>query len=512
MKVGWWKAVVWAGYVAGVALVAARHEPWADEAQAWLMARDLPVGELVGRFARYEGTPPLWHLCLKAVVALGLPYQAMNWLAVGLAAVGVAIWLRWARLPAVLMVLAPFSFFLFFQYAVVARNNSLAPPLVLGLAALYRRRWQWPVAYATLLALLAASSVFGALMAGSLFGLDGLRFAAGWRQHTGAARRRAALAAAIFLAALAAVAWTVWPPADSSFNVIHGTGLERLAMALYFSLDWLPIELAGRPSLVGTVATEAIIIISSLWFARRGVLWEFLLPYAAFTSFALAKYYNAWHTGYFFLAWLLALWLSFDKVPADSRPAQLPPPLPLSLPWLRPAMIVAAGTLLAVHVFWAAVAGWNDFRRPYSGSRQLAAWIHGGHFDAARIDAVGFSCVAVQPYFNRNRFAAWGQHNASCFWWWSTQGQGEWPLPICSQGLELLVDDRPDLLIVALVTDPDERECRELTAAVARQGLPYGPPRLFEGHMFWKSRIKERGAFVVFERLPPGGAGEQQSR
>lgn len=53
------------------------HEPWRDEAQAWLLARDsISIRALLGQMG-YEGTPALCHLILYLPAQLGLPYRAM---------------------------------------------------------------------------------------------------------------------------------------------------------------------------------------------------------------------------------------------------------------------------------------------------------------------------------------------------------------------------------------------------------------------------------------------------
>ena len=52
------------------------HENWRDEAQAWLLARDLSIPELFEQMS-YEGHPCLWHLLLMPLVRLGLPYISM---------------------------------------------------------------------------------------------------------------------------------------------------------------------------------------------------------------------------------------------------------------------------------------------------------------------------------------------------------------------------------------------------------------------------------------------------
>ena len=50
--------VVLAVFVGGV------HEPWADEAQAWLIARDATLYDLLFELPSGELNPSLWHLLL----------------------------------------------------------------------------------------------------------------------------------------------------------------------------------------------------------------------------------------------------------------------------------------------------------------------------------------------------------------------------------------------------------------------------------------------------------------
>ena len=53
------------------------HEPFADEAQSFLIARDTGIAELWSTTARTEGTPGLWHLWLKLLLFVGLPYSLL---------------------------------------------------------------------------------------------------------------------------------------------------------------------------------------------------------------------------------------------------------------------------------------------------------------------------------------------------------------------------------------------------------------------------------------------------
>src|ERR1700757_4394308 len=65
----WWRIAdfgVFAAWIGVVAFTLQYHEKWADEAQAWLIARDLDLKTIWFHELRYEGSPGLWHTILWA--------------------------------------------------------------------------------------------------------------------------------------------------------------------------------------------------------------------------------------------------------------------------------------------------------------------------------------------------------------------------------------------------------------------------------------------------------------
>ncbi len=54
-----------------VAVAIRTHEPWADEAQSWLIARDANLLEIWTKLVRLEGSPGLWHSLLHVLISLG---------------------------------------------------------------------------------------------------------------------------------------------------------------------------------------------------------------------------------------------------------------------------------------------------------------------------------------------------------------------------------------------------------------------------------------------------------
>jgi hypothetical protein len=58
-----------------LAIIMKYHEPWFDEAQSWLIARDSSFFDMIWNVLRYEGHPPLWYIVLYIPSHLGIPYE-----------------------------------------------------------------------------------------------------------------------------------------------------------------------------------------------------------------------------------------------------------------------------------------------------------------------------------------------------------------------------------------------------------------------------------------------------
>jgi hypothetical protein len=106
------------------------HEPWADEAQAWQIARTLPFAQMF-RLLSYEGHPGLWYVLLWALSRLHVSYIGMRCVAAVIAFAGITVLVSTSPFPRSVKLLLPFSFYLAFQYAIVARSYVLVPLFVL---------------------------------------------------------------------------------------------------------------------------------------------------------------------------------------------------------------------------------------------------------------------------------------------------------------------------------------------------------------------------------------------
>ncbi len=106
------------------------HEKWADEAQAWLIARDEPLSRIWFYELRYEGSPGLWHTILWiAQHWFHAPYGALGYIGVAFAIAGVAVLVFKAPFPWYVRWPLAFTYVMVYQYAVIARPYTLLPLL-----------------------------------------------------------------------------------------------------------------------------------------------------------------------------------------------------------------------------------------------------------------------------------------------------------------------------------------------------------------------------------------------
>ena len=143
------------------------HEPWADEAQAWQIARTLPLGQIFPLLS-YEGHPGLWYLCLWVLSRLHISYAGMRCFAAAIAFLGVAVLVTTSPFPRFIKLLLPFTFYLAFQYAIVARSYVLVPLLLFLCAYFWPQRLERPLPIALCLGLLANVALHAAVISGGL--------------------------------------------------------------------------------------------------------------------------------------------------------------------------------------------------------------------------------------------------------------------------------------------------------------------------------------------------------
>ena len=415
----WWpEACTLAAFGALLAYAIPFHEPWADEAQAWQMARSLSLPDLFKTYLRYEGSPGLWQLLLWILNRAHIGYTAMHWVCGLIAVAATAVLLFCSPFPRSLKLPLPFTYFLAFQYALVARNYVLAPLLLFLVAVFWKRS---PVLLTVLLGLLANTSLHLAVISGGL----AIVFAVEqWREGRFLLRnrQRTFLACSLLLMAFYAFAvWTAKPPHDVAFHTRSGSG------ALPALLRMLEILQPAGLALVFWIG------IALCFAARRALI--YLLPVGLCAGFCVAVYASWWHVGLLFPLVVTLLWITWpNRTSAPSRRETFG----------RVALLAYA----ALQILWSAYAFRFDHAQAYSPDRAAAAWLE-PYVDQRATIAVtyadekstnAFDAVGLLPYFDHNIFL--NLHHA--FWWWSAQDTTE-------ADFNRLLPSHPRLVIVEAV-------------------------------------------------------------
>jgi hypothetical protein len=392
----WPEFVALAGYIVLIALAVAHHEPWADEAQAWQIARSVPLFDLFQHVLRYEGHPILWYAVLAVLNKLHIGYMGMHWFCGVVGCISTALLIFLSPLPRYIRLSLPFTFFLAFQYVVVARSYVLVPLLLFCLALAWRRSI---FLVALLLGLMANVSMHSfAISVGFM-----LLYRAELQRGIADARRRQVRQALVIVGIFYLIAIrTVYPhPTDIHISYLYGKSMA--------------VELFLGPLRICTTLCESLIqpglLAVPLWifvfrqFKRTGEDF-YLLPIA---TFALACCYlsSFRHGGMVIPAAIAICWIAWPRLSKHSG-------------W-RP---VAIGVVIcvAVQCIWTIRAVCHH---PYSPdletARFLAPYVNAGDTMVVtyvkRDEVNAFHSIGLYPYFNHPIFL----NEPQPYWPWSTR-------------------------------------------------------------------------------------------
>lgn len=413
-------------YIAIIAIVMCFHEPWFDEAQSWLIARDSSLTDIISVRPHYEGHPPFWNLLLAIAAKNSVPYEfgikGIQLVCASLLGAWLIFKSPFKHASSLATFLIPFTYFACFQYGVTSRPYALLC-LSLLVAAHY---WNSADSKTSNVWKLAISLMFMCLLS-----VYGIAFAAGftiawiWRVFSKNINEdlnfsaifhaiKATIASnwaqliswgliAIFGAANLALAW----PAKNAFATratIDGNSTIAKCFAFIFVMpsesmftsfygdismrrmpfDFLPITICTIFSLV--IWAFAIKIAK-----RRKLLAVLVIPYLVLTIVAV-RYFTLHHAGLIFVFLLSVLWISHIKEPLSNKdiPAIFVKVAPTKFRFIKNKAFkinLLISIILAPSLIWNAFACVNDILFDYSPSRAVAQYISSNHLQNKRFVA-----------------------------------------------------------------------------------------------------------------------------
>ncbi len=474
-ELGWVAdGVAFVAWLALVVVTIGHHEKWADEAQAWLLARDLDLWTLWFKELRYEGCPGLWHTILWiAQHGFHLPYSALGPIGVVFAAAGAAWVLLKAPFPRPVPWLLIFSYYMVYQYAVIARPYTMFALFAFAAAVFFKDR-EHPERITIALILLANVNAHGALLAACI-GIAYLwEVIEGWSKLDHAVRRRLWISIGCMLLTYVFLFVVLKPPPDVEALV---TGEQRTVSGVLAKAgQGISGAFFDSPALA---AVWLLVMAAWCWWRRK--LTVFLLPVMGLAIFY--GYVNGWvhQQGTIFLAAITAIWIAW------------PTPREAASFSRRETQMQTVVTLLLVCVLgyecWnSARVIRNDYRDPYCGAEDAAKFLKSAGADQHPMVGYLYGMVAVQAYFDHNILAnvptAYAHHG----------------LPL--QGVRL---DREELRAIHpdYVVFPCWENCK---AAYLNMYEPFLRPEgyslahISDGHLFWKGGWDLRQLYFIYKR------------
>ncbi len=393
-------------YAALVAFAIPYHEPWVDEAQAWQLARNLSLASLFKTYIRYEGAPGLWHLLLWTMVRIHIGYDGLHWVCGAIATAAMWLLLFKSPFPRYLKLALPFTYFLLFQYAIVARNYVLAPLLLFLAAIAWKKNPFWLV---LVLGLLANVSLHAAVISGGLAVVYVIEQIRGRQSKPFKEPHKYVLCASLLFAFYAFAIWTAWPPRDLILASVRGQSGIYFLRALYSLLSPM-----CQPWIVSIPFWTAIV----LWFHARHQLYCFL-PVLLFAAFSGEVSVAWWHAGLLIPLLICLLWITWREPEGNARELEF-------------AGRMALAVMIATQVLWSGYALFYDHYYPYSPDRAAAEFLRPYVRQGASIAVTyisnandervrAYPAVGILPYFDRNIYA----NTPYPFWWWSDRDATE---------------------------------------------------------------------------------------
>jgi hypothetical protein len=269
------------------------HELWKDELHCYGVGRsadglwDLLTGE-----RRYDGHPFLWYYVLHLGSRVHRGWMTLPVVSTAVATLAAYVWFRYARVPRLLRLVVLASYYFVYEYGVLSRSYTLGMLFVFIFCALYHpvRIRYVPLAFS--LFLIAATSLYGTLIA-LVLALFLFSHDLGWLAPDASSdRARFALplpwllGAVVFVLGMLLVAGTTVPPSDAmyapswqfdfSFEALRGDFFNFWAALFpyrtWYEWNWLYVDYLG-----------------SGWGLSQGQLAAFGLSYFLLCVFALRR-------------------------------------------------------------------------------------------------------------------------------------------------------------------------------------------------------------------------------
>lgn len=367
-----WEVVVLMFYGVFILMGALEHELWRDEAQSWLIARDMSPLQLFFEI-NYEGTPALWHFILMPFAKLGFPASTITFIHIFIVFATATLFITQAPFSKLTKILFLFSFYMVWEYAIVARNYNLTILLLFAIAANYKHRYTKPLVHTGLIFLLFNTNVHSFFMA---LGLASLYL---YETEKWAVRLRDIRLPIIVIGfGLLVSILQLIPAADNMRgNLLHEFNYLAVPRAIMNALFPIPM-VASKDILtyvsysILTISSLSILGYASLYLYRhsRQVFYIYMAATLWLFYLFVFKHFGGYrHHGFILIFLMFSIWISCFYEPNKKTK------LANQMAVLRQKTVRVLNLSLVFSIISGGFMHFNEQTLKYSGAQEMAAFL-----------------------------------------------------------------------------------------------------------------------------------------
>lgn len=198
-----------------------RHEMWFDELQAWLIARDSTSLIDLSRNVRYEGQPGLWHLCLFVISRFTQNPVSMQFLHLGIATLSIYLFLKYSPFSKIQKILFTFSYFPFYEYALISRGYGLGVLFIFVFCILFSKQNKSYLGLFIVVVILANTNVIAFVLAVALLATLAFEYLKTGKPILNLANKQSIITGILVCGFTVAAIYQLLPPPDRSYGQIN---------------------------------------------------------------------------------------------------------------------------------------------------------------------------------------------------------------------------------------------------------------------------------------------------
>lgn len=436
-------------FVIATTFIAIKHEHWSDEAQSFLLARDNSLFELF-HYMKYEGTPPLWVLVLKLFIFLGGTYETLFILPILFSTIGLIIFEFKIKAPWYIKTLLPFTYFIFYQYSIVARSYCMIFPILMLVAAIYEKRLEKPILYSIILFFLMNISLHTLIISGSLY----LIFLINIFQNKKFKEKKIIIACILIFMELLLACICTLPAEDCTFSPNPGKKIQHIILEATVGSNLEPLAEIIIAILIAGVFTFTL--------KKQQIINSFILIVPVMSVLIFITY-QGWHIGIIWLI-LLTIFIINNSINRNI------------------AVKILVTIICLTQIYWSINSANYDINNNYSAAEDVAKYLKENDYEEKLIYGFGYSITAIQPYFDYNIFE--NRNTDKAFYLWFKNDE--------EKDLQKLISAEADIYIVS---EFYAGLFGDMTRTLLDKGYERKP---FEGDTYMKNRIYEAEGYIIY--------------